>query len=65
LQNKGNVATHEMYRTFNCGVGMILAVESEDAQTIATAFSDLGENAWVIGEIHALATGQEQVVINS
>ena len=54
-----------MYRTFNCGVGMILAVESEDAQTIATAFNDLGENAWVIGEIHALATGQEQVVINS
>jgi len=65
LQQKGNVTTHEMYRTFNCGVGMILAVESQDADIITKAFNALGENAWVIGEIQTLSEGQEQVVINS
>jgi phosphoribosylformylglycinamidine cyclo-ligase len=65
LQSKGNVTTHEMYRTFNCGVGLMLAVESQDAEIITKAFNDLGENAWVIGEIHVLTAGQEQVVINS
>jgi phosphoribosylformylglycinamidine cyclo-ligase len=65
LQQKGNVTTHEMYRTFNCGVGMILAVESEDAENITKAFVDLGETAWIIGEIESLGEGQEQVVINS
>jgi phosphoribosylformylglycinamidine cyclo-ligase len=54
-----------MYRTFNCGVGMILAVESEDAENITKAFVDLGETAWIIGEIESLGEGQEQVVINS
>lgn len=65
LQNKGNVTTHEMYRTFNCGVGLILAVDSQDADIITNAFNALGENAWVIGEVHALSAGQDQVVINS
>jgi phosphoribosylformylglycinamidine cyclo-ligase len=65
LQEKGNVTTHEMYRTFNCGVGLILAVEAKEAEAITKAFSDLGENAWVIGEIQNLPEGQEQVVINS
>ena len=65
LQQKGNVTTYEMYRTFNCGVGMMLAVESKDAENITKAFRDLGENAWIIGEIKSLGEGQEQVVINS
>jgi phosphoribosylformylglycinamidine cyclo-ligase len=65
LQEKGNVTTHEMYRTFNCGVGLILAVEEQDAEAITKAFTELGENAWIIGDIQTLSDGQEQVVINS
>ncbi|MDT0581389.1 phosphoribosylformylglycinamidine cyclo-ligase [Brumicola blandensis] len=64
LQKKGNVTTHEMYRTFNCGVGLILAVEEKDAQAISDAFNDLGENAWIIGDIKQRQEDQEQVVIN-
>ncbi|MDT0627017.1 phosphoribosylformylglycinamidine cyclo-ligase [Alteromonas sp. W364] len=64
LQEKGNVTTHEMYRTFNCGVGLILAVEEKDAQAISDAFNDLGENAWIIGDIKQRQEDQEQVVIN-
>lgn len=65
LQEKGNVTTHEMYRTFNCGVGLMLVVEAQDADKITQAFTELGESAWVIGEIQALSDGDEQVVINS
>lgn len=65
LQEKGNVTTHEMYRTFNCGVGLMLVVEEQDAALITEAFNDLGENAWIIGDIKTLNEGQEQVVINS
>ncbi len=65
LQEKGNVTTHEMYRTFNCGVGLMLVVEEQDAISITKAFKELGENAWIIGDIKTLNEGQEQVVINS
>lgn len=61
LQENGNVETHEMYRTFNCGVGLVLAVNSKDAQEITNAFNNLGEKAWIIGEIAEREEGQEQV----
>ena len=64
LQEKGNITTHEMYRTFNCGVGMIIAVPAEQLEQSLKILSEQGENAWHIGEIAPLAEGQEQVVIN-
>ena len=32
LQREGNVERFEMYRTFNCGVGMVIAVDANDAE---------------------------------
>lgn len=61
LQENGNVETHEMYRTFNCGVGLVLAVNNEDAEEITEAFKELGENAWIVGEIAQRSEDQEQV----
>ena len=51
LQEKGNVQTHEMYRTFYCGVGLLLAVDKKDAKDIVKFLIDVGENAWVIGHL--------------
>lgn len=62
LQKKGKVETHEMYRTFNCGVGMLLAVESEEASDIVKFLEAAGENAWVIGRL-ADKVDDESVVI--
>ncbi|MFT6267624.1 MAG: phosphoribosylformylglycinamidine cyclo-ligase [Alphaproteobacteria bacterium] len=62
LQEKGNVSTHEMYRTFNCGVGLLLAVNNEDASDIVAFLSAAGENAWIIGELTS-KTGEEAVII--
>jgi phosphoribosylformylglycinamidine cyclo-ligase len=51
LRAQGNVAAHEMLRTFNCGVGMVVCVPSDQAQAVCSDLTALGETAWVIGRI--------------
>lgn len=64
LQENGNITTHEMYRTFNCGVGMIIVVPADSVAKSLEILSAHGENAWHIGEIADMQAGAEQVVIN-
>ncbi len=53
-----------MYRTFNCGVGMIVALPKADVETALGLLQQAGEKAWVIGEIqHLTQDDKEQVVI--
>jgi phosphoribosylformylglycinamidine cyclo-ligase len=63
LQENGNITTHEMYRTFNCGVGMVLVVPADKLEQSLAILKDLGENAWHIGEIQDAKAGEEQVEI--
>ncbi|MCP3427553.1 phosphoribosylformylglycinamidine cyclo-ligase [Opacimonas viscosa] len=63
LQTQGNVTEHEMYRTFNCGVGLILALPQESVEEALTILNELGENAWQIGTI-TTKTGSESVVMS-
>ncbi|MEO0473623.1 MAG: AIR synthase-related protein, partial [Bacteroidota bacterium] len=58
-----NVETREMYRTFNCGVGMILAVPAEQAQAVVAELNSAGEQAWVIGAIEASSEDAAKVVL--
>jgi phosphoribosylformylglycinamidine cyclo-ligase len=51
LQRTARISSAEMYRTFNCGVGMIAIVPSQHAQAAITLLHSLGENAAVIGEV--------------
>ncbi|RVU32822.1 phosphoribosylformylglycinamidine cyclo-ligase [Neptunomonas marina] len=61
LQSAGNVDSKEMYRTFNCGVGMVICVPSAQAQDALNCLAEAGEEAWVIGEIANAASDEEQV----
>lgn len=61
LQKNGNVETTEMYRTFNCGVGMVIAVPQANAQQNVDMLNELGEQAWVIGEIKTKSDSEEAV----
>ncbi|ARN72970.1 phosphoribosylformylglycinamidine cyclo-ligase [Oceanicoccus sagamiensis] len=61
LQQQGNVDAVEMYRTFNCGVGMVLAVANSDADKALAVLKAQGETPWVIGHIASAAAGEEQV----
>lgn len=58
LQAKGNVERAEMYRTFNCGVGMVLCVAAQDAARTLSHLRAAGHNAWEIGRI---AAGENKV----
>jgi phosphoribosylformylglycinamidine cyclo-ligase len=55
----GRIATDEMRRTFNCGVGMALIVERSDADAAIEILEGFGESAWLMGEI---ATGSGKVL---
>ncbi len=64
LQKSGNVETYEMYRTFNCGVGMIIALPQDQVESALALLKAEGENAWLIGQIKTAAAGEKQVEIN-
>lgn len=51
LQRAGNIAPREMYRTLNCGIGMVLCVSPEDADSAVNLLRSAGETVSVIGEI--------------
>jgi phosphoribosylformylglycinamidine cyclo-ligase len=61
LAQVGNIAPHEMLRTFNCGVGMIVVVAPKDAAAVADAFAQAGEKVATIGSV-IRADGSERVV---
>jgi phosphoribosylformylglycinamidine cyclo-ligase len=64
LQEWGNVPWAEMYRTFNCGVGMIIALPQDQVDAALALLKAEGENAWLIGHIEQAAAGEKQVEIN-
>jgi phosphoribosylformylglycinamidine cyclo-ligase len=57
LQRQGQVADAEMYRVFNCGIGMTVQLAAADAQRAIAILSDMGIEALVIGEVRAGTRG--------
>ena len=53
LMETANIERDEMYRTFNCGVGMVLVIAQADVEQSLKLLEAAGENAFVIGEIVA------------
>lgn len=61
MQKAGNVERNEMYRTFNMGIGMVLAVAENQSEEIIDRLKGLGETAWVIGDVAKCPDGHERV----
>ncbi|QFT54063.1 phosphoribosylformylglycinamidine cyclo-ligase [Microbulbifer sp. THAF38] len=61
LQQAGNIDAREMYRTFNCGVGMVICIPAEQADKALQALKEAGEDAFVVGTIEDAAAGAEAV----
>jgi phosphoribosylformylglycinamidine cyclo-ligase len=61
LQDNGNIDIMEMYRVFNCGIGMVLIVPAEQSADVIQHMQAQGENAWLVGEI--VEDNGEQVLI--
>jgi len=61
MERLGPVDPIEMESTFNLGIGMILAVPAPQADAVVAAACELGEQAWVVGELIAGDPGVEVV----
>ncbi|MFT3930314.1 MAG: phosphoribosylformylglycinamidine cyclo-ligase [Spongiibacteraceae bacterium] len=61
LQKNGGVDAKEMYRVFNCGVGMVVCVKAQDQEAALQTLRAQGETPFVIGHIAARAGDEEQV----
>jgi phosphoribosylformylglycinamidine cyclo-ligase len=64
LQSNGGISDAEMYRTFNCGVGMIVCVRPEDADGALQVLRQQGETAWRLGEVAARDGAEDQVFLS-
>ena len=51
LAKQGNIAEHEMLRTYNCGIGMIVIVEAKDAADITSLLQQQGEKVIALGTV--------------
>lgn len=63
IRRLGPVAQAEMEATFNLGLGMVLAVPADQAEAVAAAAREMGEEAWVVGEVAAAEPGGPRVVV--
>lgn len=64
LQEQGNIDAVEMYRTFNCGVGMIVCVPAAEAANAIAQLKQSGEEAFEIGKIVAAEGAPEVDLLN-
>ncbi len=51
LQEQAQIAEPEMLRTFNCGVGLVIAIAASDVERCLISLTQQGETAWLIGNI--------------
>jgi phosphoribosylaminoimidazole synthetase len=51
LQAQGHIEPEEMARTFNCGVGMVLAVDEAHVAAVTKALQDAGETVFTVGAV--------------
>lgn len=64
LQRTGGVSDSEMFRTFNCGIGMVLCVQPADEQRTLELLKEHGEDARLIGRIEP-GTGEPAVILEA
>ncbi|MBQ8718131.1 MAG: phosphoribosylformylglycinamidine cyclo-ligase [Clostridia bacterium] len=63
IAKMGNIPEHDMYNTFNMGVGMCVVVSKEDVDRTLDILRTNGDDAYVIGEIIEAADKDEKVIL--
>ena len=63
LQQTGNVEQQEMYRTFNCGIGMAVIVPAEQADAAQALLAEQGETVYRLGTIRERAGSEHQTQV--
>ena len=65
LIKTGRIESMELARTFNCGIGMIVIVKPDQAETITKKLQDSGERVFQIGHLKARAPDAQPVIIEN
>jgi len=63
IQQTAGIEDNEMYKTFNCGIGMVLVVAPDQVDAAVSCLRDHGETPFVIGRITA-GDGPATLIIN-
>lgn len=63
LQEQGNVAQQEMYKTFNCGVGMVVIVAAQDAAAATALLQAEGETVYQLGVVRERVGDEHQTQV--
>lgn len=64
IQSTGKINIDEMYRTFNCGVGMVICVPEKNRDEAIACLTRAGEIAWEIGYISEKPRGESSIKID-
>ncbi|MDF0606208.1 phosphoribosylformylglycinamidine cyclo-ligase [Neisseriaceae bacterium TC5R-5] len=64
LQQAGNIDPQEMYRTFNCGIGMVVIMAAEHAAAAQALLEQAGETVYQIGKIRSRNGDEHQTQIS-
>ena len=65
LEQTGNIQRSEMYKTFNCGIGLMMVVSEADADKAINLLNESGEIAWQAGQIQRHDEEQPFVDLNA
>lgn len=63
LQQHGNVADNEMYRVFNCGIGMAVIVSTDNVDAAMAQLQEAGETVYRLGEIRQRQGDEAQTLV--
>jgi phosphoribosylformylglycinamidine cyclo-ligase len=63
LQQQGGLSEAEMYRVFNCGIGMVVVVDAAQAEAVAATLRAQGETVQQIGAVVARSGDEASVVV--
>jgi phosphoribosylformylglycinamidine cyclo-ligase len=61
LQQTGNLSEEELYRTFNCGIGMVVCVSETNTALTLEVLTNAGETAWLIGQVLSCVAEEPRV----
>lgn len=65
LQQQGRIDSAEMWRTFNCGIGMAVIVAAQDADAATQTLRNQGEQVWPIGQVVTRGNNDPAVMMSA
>ena len=60
MEERAGLSERDLYNTFNMGIGLCLAVDADKAEAIVSHLKELGEQAYIIGDV---VEGSEGVIL--